>query len=280
MEEGPGPEPDRDAGCMAVDMHVHTMYSDSRILVPDLLRYAGHLHIGVAITDHNAIGGVLEAYRSPPPVPVIPGIEVSAAEGPHILLYFTSVEELESFYSDHILGSRGESPFMAVRLTTEEILDLAGQYNCLRAAAHPYGYAVLNRGLLKCIGNGTLPDRLSSKTDAFEVICGGLAPRLNRQAAAYAERTGAGITGGSDAHLLSSVGTVLTLARAAGIRDFLGCVRNGKARVEGKEAGPVEKGLTAGVIGAKFLPYTIPSLRVHYRQNAYRLRTSLSRFFR
>jgi predicted metal-dependent phosphoesterase TrpH len=265
---------------MAVDMHVHTSHSDSRIRVPDLLRYAERLHIGVAITDHNEIGGVLEAYRNPPRIPVIPGIEVSAAEGPHILLYFATVDELESFYSDHILGNRGGNPFMAVRLSTEEVLDRAGMYSCLRVAAHPFGYAVLNRGLLKCIGNGTLPERLASRVDAFEVICGGMGRRLNRKAAGYAERKGTGITAGSDAHLLRSVGTVLTLARAAGIGEFLGCVRNAKVRVAGRGAGPLERGLTAGVIGAKFLPYTIPSLRVHYWQNAPRFRASLRRLFR
>lgn len=272
--------PDHNPGCMAVDMHVHTTHSDSRIRVPDLLRYAEQQKIGIAITDHNEIGGVLEAYRSPPPVPVIPGIEVSAAEGPHLLLYFSGVEELESFYSSHILGSRGESPFMALRLSTAEVLDVAGRYDCLRVAAHPFGYAVLNRGLLKCIGNGTLPEDLASRVDAWEAICGGLSPRLNRRAAGYAEQNGAGITGGSDAHLLRSVGSVLTIARATGIEEFLGCVRSGNVRVAGKEAGPVRKGLTAGVIGAKFLPYTLPSLRVHYRQTAFRFRTSFRRFFR
>ena len=274
------PGTDRDPGCMAVDMHVHTTWSDSRIRVPDLLRHAEHLRIGVAITDHNEIGGVLEAYRTPPRVPVIPGIEVSAAEGPHILLYFETVEELESFFTSHILPNRDESPFMAIRLSTAELLDRAGEYSCVRVAAHPYGYAVLNRGLLKCIENGTLPGELISRVDALEILCGGMSHRLNQRAAGYAERQGAGITAGSDAHLLRSAGTVLTLARAGSIAEFLGQVRTGKVRALGRGAGPLEKGLTAGVIGAKFLPYTLPSLRVHYRQNVPRIPASLRRFFR
>ncbi len=266
--------------CMAVDMHVHTCHSDSRIRVPDLIRHAERLGIGVAITDHNEIGGVLEAYQSPPRVPVIPGIEVSTAEGPHILLYFETPGELASFFTGHILPNRGESPFMATRLTTQDLLDQASGYSCLKVAAHPFGYAVLNRGLLKCIENGTLPEGLSSLVDGYEVICGGMSYRLNRKAIRYAEQAGAGITGGSDAHLLRSVGTVLTCARAAGTGEFLGCVRGGDVRIAGRGTGPLEKGLTAGVIGAKFLPYTLPSLRVHYRQNAPRVRAALGRLLR
>lgn len=267
-------------GCMAIDMHVHTTFSDARIRVSDLLTYAKRLNIGLAITDHNEIGGVLAAYRENHPVPVIPGIEVSAAEGPHILLYFPNVQDLESFYSDHILKNKGGSPFMAIRLTTAEILDAASRYDCIRAAAHPFGYSVLNRGLIKCIRNGLLPEELAGKIDAWEVVNGGLSPRLNRSAIEFAEERGYGIIGGSDAHLLQSVGTVCTFARAEGIREFLASVRDGKTRVSGIEAGSVRKMLTAGIIGAKFLPYTLPSLRVHYRQNARRIGSSLQRLFR
>ena len=73
---------------MPVDMHIHTRHSDAAISIPSLLTRAKHLGTGVAITDHNEIHGVVEACQQSHGVLVIPGIELSSLEGPHILLYF------------------------------------------------------------------------------------------------------------------------------------------------------------------------------------------------
>ena len=262
----------RNEGYTCVDMHTHTVYSDSGITVHDLLTRAEQLGIGVAITDHNEIGGVIEACETEPVVPVIPGIEVSALDGPHILVYFPTVPALTDFFNRYVKNARQESPFMAIRLTTEEIVARAGQYDSLTVAAHPYGYAVINRGLLKCVDKGILPPILPDSLDAIEVICGGMTRTLNRRAIAFAEQKACGITGGSDAHCLSAVGSVVTCCRSSTPEGFISDIRERKNRVAGTGVSIFSKGVTIGIIAGKYLPYTIPSIKIHYEQTAPRFR--------
>ena len=81
-----------------VDMHFHTQYSDGHNSVAEIREYVGQLGIGIAITDHNAIGGAVELARYHDLL-CIPGIEVTSAEGSHVLVYFYAPGDLERFYS-------------------------------------------------------------------------------------------------------------------------------------------------------------------------------------
>ena len=56
---------------MVVDMHVHTRFSDSYSRVKNIIAKAKRMKIGVAITDHNEIQGVIRAYKIKGVVPVI-----------------------------------------------------------------------------------------------------------------------------------------------------------------------------------------------------------------
>jgi len=76
-------------GYYAVDMHIHSNYSDSTSKIKNIIRKATKRNFGIAITDHNEIKGSLKAMESEE-VLVIPGIEISALEGFHVLLYFTT----------------------------------------------------------------------------------------------------------------------------------------------------------------------------------------------
>ena len=49
---------------IAVDLHVHTVYSgDSRIKVVDLVEYCREVGLGVAVTDHETFSGGFIAYK-------------------------------------------------------------------------------------------------------------------------------------------------------------------------------------------------------------------------
>jgi len=257
----------REKGYAAVDMHVHTRYSDAANQVKTILARASSTGTGVSFTDHNEIRGAVEASGHSSDVLVIPGIELSALEGPHILLYFYDIRDLSDFFIRHISKNLGRSRYMSLQLPAGTILAAAGQYSCIRVAAHPFGYFGINRGVLKCVANEVLSSEILDDIDAIEVICGGMSRNLNDKAAAYAGLHNYPITGGSDAHVLPAVGSVVTCVRAGSVEEFLRGVMRKEGIVIGSSSGVLHKGMTGAVIAWKYLPYTFSSLRVHYEQN-------------
>jgi predicted metal-dependent phosphoesterase TrpH len=253
-------------------MHFHTNHSDSPTRVRDALKLAAVRETGIAITDHNAIGGALEAAERRDGVLLIPGIEISAADGPHLLVYFYSVSEMAAYYARFIRDNKRESPCLAIRLTTEEILASLEDVNCVVSAAHPYGYHLFIRGVQKGIEADYLPKEVISSCDAVEVICGSMTRQLNRKAAELARNADRGITGGTDGHLLADLGGVVTCSAGEDTESFLDAIVRRQNMVIGKEKGPVGKGVMGTVVATKYLKYLIPSLRIHYEQNAPRLR--------
>jgi predicted metal-dependent phosphoesterase TrpH len=275
--ESPDPAAIRERGYTPADLHVHSSYSDAPTPVRALLAQAERLGIGLAITDHNEVRGVAEALERRPQALVIPGMEVSTADGPHILIYFPTLSGLQDFYAREIREKKGKSPYLAVRLTTEELVERGEDYDCLITAAHPFGYFFFNKGLLKCTAKHAIDPAVAGRVDALEVICGGMGRGLNTRAVDEALRTGKGMTGGTDSHLLGHLGGVVTCCKAETAEEFIEEIRRNRSHVVGEETGAFGKVLTGGAILGKFLPYTVPSLQVHYEQNMPRLKRYFTR---
>ena len=251
------------SGYHPVDMHLHTCHSDGLSRIPDLIRHAKKHHIGVAITDHNEISGVLEAVSSHEDLLIIPGIELETREGPHILVYFYSSGDLEDYFRDFNRERNRETPGLTRNLSVTECLILAEPYDCLRVAAHPFGYFGINRGVLKCVEKNMLPG-VFNHLDGIEVICGGMIESLNQKAIRYAREHPIPFTGGSDAHILPDVGSVVTGVKADTIEEFLTGIRRRENVVVGKPSGYLRKGATAGVIAWSFVPYALSQMSAHY----------------
>ena len=180
-------------GYQCVDMHFHTNHSDSPTTVRSAVKRAERHGIGLAITDHNQVSGCVEAASMMPRTLLIPGIEISASDGPHVLLYFFSVEDMVSYYERYIKDKKRKSPSLATTLSTEAILDSTEGYPCVKVAAHPYGYLVFNKGLMKCIEGRWVKGDLKERFDGLEVICGGMSHGLNVKAAEVAMGSADGI---------------------------------------------------------------------------------------
>jgi predicted metal-dependent phosphoesterase TrpH len=77
-----------------IDLHLHTTASDGRLSPTQLVQVASARGLrAIAITDHDVLSGLDEAFRAAPPgLEVVPGIEMTAAwQGPravHVLGYF------------------------------------------------------------------------------------------------------------------------------------------------------------------------------------------------
>lgn len=261
----------REKGYLPVDMHIHTHHSDGAIRIPSLLARARHLGIGVAITDHNEIRGAVEACDTSRDVLVIPGIELSSLEGPHILLYFSAIEDLTDYFATQVQGNLKKSQYMALELPIMKILESASEYPCITVAAHPFGYFGINRGVLKCIEKETLPPDILDHIDGIEVICGAMSRDINERAARYAGGHDLPVTGGSDAHVLPAVGGVVTCVRAEGVAEFLDGILSRESIIIGSTAHPLHKGMAAGIIAWNYIPSAIAILQVHYEENMPRL---------
>src|SRR3989344_2847961 len=123
-------------GYKIADMHIHSNYSpDCGTKVEEIIKIAKRKNIGIAITDHNAIGGSLEASKYD--IFLIPGIEITCMEGCHILAYFESIKDLKEFYNKYIKDNLYNE--MRTKLPVKKLIKISHKYNCILVGAHPFG---------------------------------------------------------------------------------------------------------------------------------------------
>jgi predicted metal-dependent phosphoesterase TrpH len=146
---------------------------------------------GLAVTDHNAIEGAIEAQSlaASEGLLVVRGVEVSSKEG-HILAL--GVRELVP---------RG----LPAAETIERIHSLGG----IAVAAHPLRHP---SGVGRKVAG-------SAKFDAIEIVNSASSPRTNRATATMATERGLPVTGGSDAHRTEEVGRAYTIFDGVGSED-------------------------------------------------------------
>jgi hypothetical protein len=124
------------------DMHFHTTYShDCTTSVKEIIERAKKLGIYVAFTDHNKIGGVIEARRFKD-APVIPGIELCSEEGKEVIAYFYDDKELEAFFNRYIKpGLKEKNALQSTRTpySMNQLLIWLRQYECILHIPHPFG---------------------------------------------------------------------------------------------------------------------------------------------
>jgi hypothetical protein len=265
----------RSSGLTPVDMHYHTDHSDAYATVSQALSRASEMGVGLSITDHNQVSGSLEACDQDD-VMIIPGIELSMREGPHMLVYFYHSTDLRTFYDCEVRDRKGAAPHMAIDMGVEELFEILEGYSCVSVGAHPCGYMFLNRGLKKSVDLGLVDDKALDRIDGLEVINGSLGRNLNLRASQLALDRGKGITGETDGHRLSDMGRVVTISDEKEVEGFLTDLVRGRTRVVGVESNPTQKRSCGLMTLAKHLRYTWPGLKVHYDQNLLRIRRASS----
>lgn len=256
-----------DSGSMAVDMHFHTSCSDSFTDVHDLVALAESRRVGFAITDHNLISSLVKIRDLDAKVPVIPGMEVSTTDGPHILVYFYDMSDLARFWYHRIRPRLQDCPWLALRdCPTEKLLDMLERENCVVSAAHPMGYLRSNKGVEVCIRKGYLDEDTARRLDAYEVICSGMTRDANMSSLRAAKRYGIGFTGGTDGHMLEEVGNVVTVSDATDTDGFLDDVAKHRVTVIGTEKTLPEKTRMASASLVKFLMHSPSTISVQANQ--------------
>jgi len=196
---------------LACDLHVHTRFSkDGESTVEAVLARAAAAGLAaVAITDHDTLEGARYAARlADPPVLVIPGMEVTTADGHLIAL---GVSEL-------VPRGRGV-------LETIELVHAQGGIAILPHPYHRLRHAV-----------GFREREAIGAADAVEVFNSRyIVGSANRKAARRAARIGKPGVGGSDSHHARYVGYGRTLVDAEPEVDaILTAIREGRCSAAGR----------------------------------------------
>jgi len=216
-----------------VDMHFHTQHSDGQNSVGQIAERCLRLGIGVAITDHNAISGAVE-LSADKRILSIPGIEVTSAEGTHLLLYFYTIKSLRAFYNQAVKPHMGSNVMHSIGLPMEAIIEKGRAFNSVIVFPHPYCAAYTG------ICNFHFPDerleRLWYLVDGVEVINSENLKKWNLKCALLGFNLEKAMTGGSDGHRLYQLGKAVSYAACRpNRRAFLDAVLSRQNKVIGKE---------------------------------------------
>jgi len=197
------------------DLHVHTIYSwDGTASVSAVLKHAvdvAGLDV-IAITDHDEIAGALEALTLAPAygIDVVPGSEVSSADG-HVLALFIT---------------QGIPPGLSLIETARRVGKLGG----LCIAAHP---AARGTNSLKpeTIREALADPEVARVLVGIEVYNSGLIHRQsNPLALALAETLPVAQVGNSDAHTLDMVGRGATRFSGKSAADLYRALKRGQTQ--------------------------------------------------
>ena len=216
-----------------VDMHFHSCHSDGQDPINAIADHARSLGIGIAVTDHNEIRGALELAKHID-ILSVPGIEVTSAEGSHLLIYFYTARELEHFYVDAILPFMGSDVMRSTTLEMEAIIEAARRYPAVVILPHPYSAAY--SGVHNSYFTDERLNTIYEMVDGVEVINAENMHKWNLKSTVLGFNLGRSITGGSDGHRLIQMGKSVTLADCAPVcGEFLDALKAGLTKVVGKE---------------------------------------------
>jgi len=196
------------------DLHMHTIYSyDGTATVPDVLRRAHKVGLNViAITDHDEIAGALEALELAHRfgVEVIPGIEITTAEGDLLALFVTEIVPAGLSLVETVLKVR----------------ELGGVCIVPHPGAGGMGMKSLNvPAIFKALRNPRVAETLIG-IESYN------ATALDRVGIATARLLTSGLNvasvGNSDAHVLDAIGLGATEFAGTGAADLLSALRSGQ----------------------------------------------------
>ncbi len=185
------------------DLHIHSNHSDGTGSIPQIMEYAAtktDLKV-IAITDHNTIEGALFAKELEDlyGIEVVIGEEVSSKEG-HVLGLFIT-EEIE--------------PGLSALETIRRITDQGGT----AIIPHPFSAQGVYGPFGRSAFLATLSDMAFNALEVYNSVPYlGLANRL--AAKVFSGGQGIAAVGGSDAHMVHSVGRGYTVFRGTTADDL------------------------------------------------------------
>lgn len=204
------------------DVHMHTTTSDGFYAVKEVLNHItrmGTLNV-IAITDHDVLDSSLWAYenRQKYPFDIIPGVEVSSAQG-------------------HVLALWVTHP-VAKGMSLKETVSAIHHQGGMAILAHPFEVVVCAEACYQYWRNPEIVRE--SGIDAIEVHnAGAVTPGNNLLARRMAAKLRMPIVGNSDAHSLAAIGRGTSRFVGHTADDFRSAVTRRATLVEGR-SWPIE----------------------------------------
>jgi predicted metal-dependent phosphoesterase TrpH len=195
------------------DLHIHTIYSfDGTASVPAVLERARQVGLDViAVTDHDEIDGALEAIdlSFEVGIEVIPGIEITTAEGDLLALFVTQK--------------------IARDMSLVETVSKVGELGGICIAPHPMddGFKMHSLGSYPIMKALRDPDTAHVLVALETYNASILTKENNEYARKLAEHLGMTQTGSSDAHFLGAIGLGSTEFPGHTRKDLLEALQNG-----------------------------------------------------
>ncbi|MBA3867947.1 MAG: PHP domain-containing protein [Anaerolineae bacterium] len=199
------------------DIHMHTTASDGFATVKEVLNHItrmGTLNV-IAITDHDVMDSSLWAYehRNDYPFDIIPGVEVSSAEG-------------------HVLALWVTHP-IARNLSLQDTVTAIHSQGGMAILAHPFEVVVCADACYRYLRNPEIVREAG--IDAIEVHnAGAVTPGNNMLARRMAAKLRMPIVGNSDGHSLAAIGRGTTRFVGHTAEDFRSAVTRRATLVQGR----------------------------------------------
>jgi predicted metal-dependent phosphoesterase TrpH len=179
---------------MKIDMHNHTVFSDSTATPHQLVKAGKEKGIIPIITDHNTIAAKKEAKDASRKLgwPVLMGEEILTTGGEITALMLTEEIKNGLVPSDFLAPQKTRKG-----LTPEGALDAIREQGALAYMPHPFS--------LTRFGMGKRPD-IMERADVIEVINARASQMTDSKAMDFAKRRGMPMGAGSDSHWLGGFG--------------------------------------------------------------------------
>jgi hypothetical protein len=198
---------------------MHTTVSDGLAAVEDLLDHVAmrdNLDV-IAITDHDRLDASLWAYerRARYPFDIVPGVEVTSAEG-------------------HVLGLWVTHP-VPRQLSLAETAAAIHEQGGIAVLAHPFHFHIMDvvRSSVRYLRQPEL--LLETGIDVIEAHNAGVVtPFSNKLARRMAHRIHLSVLGSSDAHTLGAIGSGFTRFPGKTARDLRAALKQKLTTAEGR----------------------------------------------
>jgi len=217
--------PPADLRVPAMDMHVHTHFSDAKITIDELVNAAHRRRLGVSVCDHNEIRGAIKLWETGRVV-TLPALEIGSLERFEFLCYFPKPELLEEYFVRYVEPFKRHRYFAKLTKSFTYLIPAAKEMGALIGLPHPFAPGWKNFNFNARRRRKLIEPDFMGQIDLIEVINSHMPDNRNFKAFMLSEVLDKSVIAGSDAHRIAEVGAAyLSFGKALNATDIFRLLR-------------------------------------------------------